>query len=674
MIDGLCHFAAVALRGECQHIRAAGLDLNDVAHRLIKERAVGAQRDDERAVLDERDRAVLQLAGGVGLGVDVADLLELERALEAERVVEVAADEEDALVVEVLRGVLLNVLAMAERFLHLVGQERKLTHRVGVFLLLHRAEDLGEAEADHIQHGELRGIRLGGGDGDLGACPGVEHVVALAGDGRADHVDDGEDVRAALFRLAQRRHGVERFAGLADDDDERLIVHDGIAVAELARQRDLNIAAQQVLQIVLADHADVVARAAGDDEDAVKAPNFLRRELEIVEHDLAAAQTRRDGVAQGVGLLHDLLEHEVRIAALLRRADLPLDVVMLLFDGLLHGVVELDAAAGEHGDLAVVHIHHVARVLDDGGRVAREEAAALAEAEQQRRVLARGDDAVGTIGAEHTERVGALDAAQHAAHGLEEVAALVVVELEQLRHDLGIRFGSEGHALRDQKFLELDIVFDDAVVDDGKLAVLADVGVGVDVVRRAVGRPAGMAHADGALHIRAAVDEVAQDLEPAHGFFDLKLMPRRNDRDTGAVIAAVFQTGEAVEQNGGSLLAADVSNDTTHKKVLLYDHKSLCGAQGSAAGRNTPCAIKRGNAQRFHLFRSVTVPLFRGRPRICRLCARRNRTGRHPPKNSITSRLVVLREGGSWRFVGFEPKTPFFVCALKMESISTVRI
>ena len=67
------------------------------------------------------------------------------------------------------------------------------------------------------------------------------------------------------------------------------------------------------------------------------------------------------------------------------------------------------------------------------------------------------------------------------------------------------------------------------------------------------------------LKIRAAVDEVAQGLEPAHGFFDLKLMPRRNDRDTGAVIAAVFQTGEAVEQNGGSLLAADVSNNTTHK-------------------------------------------------------------------------------------------------------------
>ena len=113
IFDGLRHLAAVALGRKRENVRAAGLDLDHVAHGLVEKRGVGAERDNERAVLDERDRAVLELAGGVGLGMDVADLLELERALEAERVVEVAADEEDALVVEVLRGVLLNVLAMA---------------------------------------------------------------------------------------------------------------------------------------------------------------------------------------------------------------------------------------------------------------------------------------------------------------------------------------------------------------------------------------------------------------------------------------------------------------------------------------------------------------------------------------------------------------------------------
>ena len=47
--------------------------------------------------VDQRDGAVLQLAGGVAFGVDVGDLLELERALQGDRVVDVAADEEKVL-------------------------------------------------------------------------------------------------------------------------------------------------------------------------------------------------------------------------------------------------------------------------------------------------------------------------------------------------------------------------------------------------------------------------------------------------------------------------------------------------------------------------------------------------------------------------------------------------
>ena len=42
----------------------------------------------------KRDRAVLHLAGGVALGVDVGDLFEFERALERGRIVDVAAHEE----------------------------------------------------------------------------------------------------------------------------------------------------------------------------------------------------------------------------------------------------------------------------------------------------------------------------------------------------------------------------------------------------------------------------------------------------------------------------------------------------------------------------------------------------------------------------------------------------
>ena len=49
------------------------------------------------SAVDQRQRAVLELAGRVGLGVDVADLLELERAFERDRVVQAAAEEQRVL-------------------------------------------------------------------------------------------------------------------------------------------------------------------------------------------------------------------------------------------------------------------------------------------------------------------------------------------------------------------------------------------------------------------------------------------------------------------------------------------------------------------------------------------------------------------------------------------------
>ena len=50
-------------------------------------------------------------------------------------------------------------------------------------------------------------------------------------------------------------------------------------------------------------------------------------------------------------------------------------------------------------------------------------------------------------------------------------------------------------ALFDQATLDRLEVLDHAVVDDGDLAVATQMGMGVDIARRAVGGPAGMADA-----------------------------------------------------------------------------------------------------------------------------------------------------------------------------------
>ena len=53
---------------------------------------------------------MLQFAGGIGLGVDVGDLLELQAALQAGGAVQIAADVEHVVVVEIPGGIILDLL------------------------------------------------------------------------------------------------------------------------------------------------------------------------------------------------------------------------------------------------------------------------------------------------------------------------------------------------------------------------------------------------------------------------------------------------------------------------------------------------------------------------------------------------------------------------------------
>ena len=57
---------------------------------------------------------MLQLTGCVGFGVDVGDLLQLQRRFQANGIVEVAADEENGVVVEELGGILLDALLLLQ--------------------------------------------------------------------------------------------------------------------------------------------------------------------------------------------------------------------------------------------------------------------------------------------------------------------------------------------------------------------------------------------------------------------------------------------------------------------------------------------------------------------------------------------------------------------------------
>jgi hypothetical protein len=79
--------------------------------------------------------------------------------------------------------------------------------------------------------------------------------------------------------------------------------------------------------------------------------------------------------------------------------------------------------------------------------------------------LARRDDHVGLVARDDGDGVGAHDAAQRLARGLEERGrAGVELAMDQVRDDLGVRVGEELHALRLELGAHGHVVLDDAVV------------------------------------------------------------------------------------------------------------------------------------------------------------------------------------------------------------------
>ena len=70
---------------EHDHLAAARRRLLQVRRRLLEQRPGRSDRDHRHRRIDQRDRPVLHLAGGIALGVDVADLLQLQRALQRDR-------------------------------------------------------------------------------------------------------------------------------------------------------------------------------------------------------------------------------------------------------------------------------------------------------------------------------------------------------------------------------------------------------------------------------------------------------------------------------------------------------------------------------------------------------------------------------------------------------------
>ena len=99
----------------------ARLDLLDLADHLVIHSILHGNRHHRHALVNQGNRPVLHLAGRVALRVDVADLLELERALQCGRVCLPPADEEEPSGIREISRDLLDLLFPSQYGIQLCG-------------------------------------------------------------------------------------------------------------------------------------------------------------------------------------------------------------------------------------------------------------------------------------------------------------------------------------------------------------------------------------------------------------------------------------------------------------------------------------------------------------------------------------------------------------------------
>src|SRR4051794_27111665 len=121
---------------------------------------------------------MLHFSGGVAFGVNVGNLLELQRALERDRKVNPAAEvEEVARIAEISRECLARLRTGPQNFFDLRGYAAQLFHQGHRARRIKTAAKLSEFERQQEERGQLRRECLGGGHADLRARVSVDSAM-----------------------------------------------------------------------------------------------------------------------------------------------------------------------------------------------------------------------------------------------------------------------------------------------------------------------------------------------------------------------------------------------------------------------------------------------------------------------------------------------------------------
>ena len=565
----LLGFAELAVGiGEHEHLAAARAHFLDVGLHLLQQRVVRRDHHHRHRLVHQRQRTVLELTGRVGLGMDVGDFLELQRAFQRDRIMPTATEEQRMLPGRELVRPRRDLRLQVQRMLHAAGQVAQFVEVRGFLRGVDASAQLGQHPGQREQRHQLRGESLGRGDADLGAGAGVEHQFAGARDRAFRHVADRQRlVLPQRLRVLQRLHRVQGFAGLRDGDDELLRVGDDLAVAVFAGDVDRAGDAGDVLDPVARGQPRVIAGAAGEDLHRFHVgQHFGRIRTEQRRFEAAEVDDAFQGVADRARLLVDFLLHEVAVRAQLQRGQRHVGDVHVTLHLRVLRIEHAHAVAGDFGGVAFFEEDDFARCADDRGHVGGDEVLALAEADQQRAAHARGHHGRRIAPVDHRQRVRAVQFLHRLLQRTQQVQTLRAVMVDQVGDDFGVGLRGELVAQRTQAFALRLVVLDDAVVHQRQFAV-TDVRMRVVFGDAAMRGPARVADAEGGVEAFGQrggfhLGDAAGATHAAHRF-------AIDHRDAGRIVAAVFQPLQAIDQQRDHVTVGDGADDSTHAWQLL---------------------------------------------------------------------------------------------------------
>ena len=397
--------------------------------------------------------------------------------------------------------------------------------------------------------------------------------MRYACDAAADHIADTNDGGPAALRQFDGGHGVGGLSALADRQHDIIFADDGIPVAELARVFDFHGDPCDVLEEVFCHQACVPAGAARHDHDAFGVDELLLIVLHPAQHHFAPGkvQAPAHAVADAARLLEDLLEHEMVIAPFLQCLQVHLQFLDEGGPVLVPDVADLQAVLAVHdGDLTILQVHHVARMLHDGTGIRGHEVfTVLPDAHDQGAAFPRRHQRVRVLAVQHHDGVSTHHAVQGKSHRFREITLLRALDvIHQMHEHFGVGVALEHVTTVLQLFLQRCIVLDDAVVDQGEVPAGAHVRVCVHIVGLAVCGPPRVTDADGAfcaapVHVRLQVAHLALAFVDAQGVVIDQGHPC-------AVVPAVLQALEAVHDDRVGLALTHVGHDSAHDRISKW--------------------------------------------------------------------------------------------------------